>query len=77
MIYSYDKIIEISLKLDKSKVKLDESSLTILNALKTQLNIPITVVLKKTVINKQDDISQIFKILNKMTDKNYDKLKVK
>jgi hypothetical protein len=76
MIYPYDKIIEISLKLDKSKVKLDESSLNTLNALKTQLNIPITVVLKKTVINKQDDISQIFKILNKMTDKNYDKLKV-
>ena len=72
MIYPYDKIIEISLKLDKSKVKLDESSLNTLNALKTQLNIPITVVLKKTVINKQDDISQIFKILNKMTDKNYD-----
>lgn len=76
MIYSYDKIMEIALKLDKSIVKLDESSLNILNALKTQLNIPITVILKKTVINKQNDISQIFKLLNKMTDKNYDKLKV-
>jgi hypothetical protein len=76
MIYSYDKIMEISLKLDKNTIKLDESSLNMLNMLKTQLNIPITVVLKKTVINKKDDISQIFKILNKMTDKNYEKLKV-
>jgi hypothetical protein len=74
MIYTYDKIIEISLKIDKSKQQLDEATLTIINNLKKQLNIPVTEILKKTVINKKDDISQIFKILNKLTDKNYDKL---
>ena len=74
MIYTYDKIIEISLKMDKSKQQLDDATLTIINNLKKQLNIPVTEILKKTVINKKDDISQIFKILNKLTDKNYDKL---
>ena len=74
MLYTYDKIIEISLKMDKSKQQLDEATLTIINNLKKQLNIPVTEILKKTVINKKDDISQIFKILNKLSDKNYDKL---
>jgi len=75
MIYSYDKIIDISIKLDKSKIKLDEKTLQIINNLKKQLNIPVIEILKKTTINKQDDISQIFKILNKLSDKNYEKLK--
>jgi len=75
MIYSYDKIIDISIKLDKSKIKLDDKTLQIINNLKKQLNIPVIEILKKTTINKQDDISQIFKILNKLSDKNYEKLK--
>ena len=75
MIYTYDKIIDISIKLDKSKHKLDEITLQTINSLKKQLNIPVTEILKKTTINKQDDISQIFKILNKLTDKTYEKLK--
>jgi hypothetical protein len=75
MIYSYDKIIDISIKLDKSKIKLDDKTLQIINNLKKQLNIPVVEILKKTTINKQDDISQIFKILNKLSDKNYEKLK--
>lgn len=75
MIYTYDKIIDISIKLDKSKIKLDDNTLQIINNLKKQLNIPVTEILKKTTINKQDDIGQIFKILNKLTDKNYEKLK--
>jgi hypothetical protein len=75
MIYTYDKIIDISLKINKTNCKLNDNTLQIINNLKKQLNIPITEILKKTTINKQDDISQIFKILNKLTDKNYDKLK--
>ena len=75
MSYSYDKIIDISMKLDKSKHKLDEITLQIINSLKKQLNIPVVEILKKTTINKQDDIGQIFKILNKLTDKTYEKLK--
>jgi len=75
MIYTYDKIIEISLKLDKTKIKLDEEVLNNINNLKKQLSIPIIEILKKTTINKQDNISQIFKILNKITEQNYEKLK--
>jgi hypothetical protein len=75
MIYTYDKIIEISLKVDKTKIKLDEEVLNTINNLKKQLNIPIVEILKKTTINKQDNISQIFKILNKITEQNYEKLK--
>jgi len=75
MIYSYEKIIDISMKIDKSKTKLNDDTLSIINNLKKQLNIPVIEILKKTTINKKDDISQIFKILNKLTDKNYDKLK--
>jgi len=75
MIYTYDKIIEISLKLDKTKNKLDEEVLNTINNLKKQLHIPIVEILKKTTINKQDNISQIFKILNKITEQNYEKLK--
>jgi hypothetical protein len=76
MIYTYDTFIDISIKMDKKVIKLDEASLTILNSIKKQLNIHVQEVLKVTIINKKENISQIFKILNKMTDKNYDKLKV-
>lgn len=75
MIYTYEKIIDISMKLDKTKNKLSDETITIINNLKKQLNIPVIEILKKTTINKKDDISQIFKILNKLTDKNYEKLK--
>jgi len=75
MIYTYEKIIDISMKLDRTKVKLNDETMTIVNNLKKQLNIPVIEILKKTTINKKDDISQIFKILNKLSDKNYEKLK--
>lgn len=75
MIYSYEKIIDISLKMDKTTIKLSDETLIIINSLKKQLNIPVIEILKKTTINKKDDISQIFKILNKLSDKNYEKLK--
>ena len=75
MIYTYEKIIDISIKLDRTTNKLNDDTTSIINNLKKQLNIPVIEILKKTTINKKDDISQIFKILNKLSDKNYDKLK--
>ena len=50
MIYTYDKIIDISIKLDKSKHKLDEITLQTINSLKKQLNIPVTEILKKITL---------------------------
>jgi hypothetical protein len=76
MIYTYDKILEISNKLDKSKNKLDDNILQNINNLKKQLNIQVVEIIKKTTIHKQeDDVAKIFKILNKITDKTYEKLK--
>ena len=72
---SYEKFLEISINMDRKKHVLDEVALTQINSIKRSLNIPIKEILKKTVVNKKEDISQIFKLLNKITDKNYDKLK--
>ena len=62
--------------MDRKKHILDENALLQINTIKRSLNIPIKEILKKTVVNKKEDISQIFKLLNKITDKNYEKLKV-
>jgi hypothetical protein len=72
----YEKFLEISINMDRKKHTLDEQALLQLNTIKRSLNIPIKENLKKTIVNKKEDISQIFKLLNKITDKNYDKLKV-
>ena len=76
MVLSYDKFLEISINIDRKNRSLDEDAAALLNQIKKQLNISIKEVLKKTVVNKQDGISQIFKLLNKLTEANYDKLKV-
>ena len=76
MVITYENFLEISIHIDRKTILLDEGALTILNSLKKQLNISVKEVLKKTIVNKKEDIGQIFKILNKLTDKNYDKLKV-
>ena len=72
---SYERFLEISIHMDRKKHVLDEQALAQINTIKRTLNIPIKENLKKTVVNKKEDISQIFKLLNKITDKNYDKLK--
>ena len=72
---SYERFLEISIHMDRKKHVLEEQAMTQLNTIKKTLNIPIKETLKKTVVNKKEDISQIFKLLNKITDKNYDKLK--
>jgi len=74
--YSYEKFVDISMKMDKT-CRLDDSVYATLNLLRKQLNIPVTEVLKKTVIQKKEtDIAQICKLLNKITEKTYDRLKV-
>lgn len=70
-------MLDISLKINRKELFLEESVYLKLNAIKKQLNIHITEVLKKTVVNKQENAyGQVFKLLNKITEKNYDKLKV-
>lgn len=72
MYYSYEEIKTISEKIDKElsneiKEKIDN--------IKKLLNIENK--LKKTIIQKQQDYyGSICKLLNKLTDKNYDKLKI-
>ena len=75
MVLSYDNFLEISIHIDRKITVLDEGAINILNCLKKQLNISVKEVLKKTIVNKKEDIGQIFKLLNKLSDKNYDKLK--
>ena len=73
--YSYETIIDLSFKMKKST--LSEETITKLNNIRKMLNIPVIEVIKKTVIQKkQTEIAQIIKLLNKMSEQNYDKLKV-
>jgi hypothetical protein len=72
---SYERFLEISIHMDRKNHALEQQALLQLNTIKKSLNIPIKENLKKTIVNKKEDISQIFKLLNKITDKNYDKLK--
>jgi len=74
---TYEQMLDISLKINRKELFLEESVYLKLNSIKKQLNIHINEVLKKTVVNKQENAyGQVFKLLNKITEKNYDKLKV-
>jgi hypothetical protein len=76
MPYTYDNVVNISLKMNKENHKLDDNVVSKLNAIRKTLGIPVYEVIKKTVIQKkQADIGQITKLLNKITDKTYSKLK--
>ena len=73
---TYENMLDISLKINRKELLLEESVYQKLNSIKKQLNIQVTEVLKKTVIKKQENAyGQVFKLLNKITEKNYDKLK--
>ena len=73
---TYDQMLDISLKINRKELFLDETVYQTLNAIKKQLNIQVNEVLKKTIIKKQENAyGQVFKLLNKITEKNYDKLK--
>lgn len=73
----YEQMLDISLKINRKELFLEDAIYQKLNAIKKKLNVPIIEVLKKTVVHKQENaIGQVFKLLNKITDKNYDKLKI-
>jgi hypothetical protein len=56
--------------------KLDDSVIDNLNTVRRILQIPIIEKIKTTVISKKESsVSEILKILNKISEKNYDKLK--
>jgi hypothetical protein len=75
MVYTYDAVVTISLKMDKDN-KLEDNVILKLNSLRRLLGLPVFEVIKKTIIVKKEaDIGQITKVLNKITDKTYSKLK--
>jgi hypothetical protein len=75
-VYTYDAVVGISLKMNKETHRLDDNIILKLNSSRKTLGIPVYEVIKKTVIKKKEaDIGQITKLLNKITDKTYNKLK--
>jgi hypothetical protein len=60
----------------KDNYKLDDSVIDNLNHVRKILQIPVIEKIKKTIIvKKESNISEILKILNKISEKNYEKLK--
>jgi hypothetical protein len=74
--YSYETFIHVSLMMKRDGHKLDDSIVENLNHVRRILQIPVIETIKKTVIvKKESTISEILKILNKISEKNYEKLK--
>jgi hypothetical protein len=74
--YTYDTIMGLSIHMKPEQYTLDPSTVQILNKLKVLLQIPIIEPLKATVIvKKQSEISKVINLLNKVTEKTYEKLK--
>ena len=74
--YSYETFIQLSFNMKKDVHKLDDSVIDNLNTVRRILQIPIIEKIKTTVIvKKESSVSEILKILNKISEKNYDKLK--
>jgi hypothetical protein len=74
--YSYETFIHLSIHMKRDIHKLDESVIDNLNKVRKILQIPIIEKIKTTVIaKKESSVSEILKILNKISEKNYDKLK--
>jgi len=74
--YSYETFIQVSLMMKRDGHKLDDSIVDNLNNVRRILQIPVIENIKKTVIvKKESTISEILKILNKISEKNYEKLK--
>ena len=73
ILYSYDDILDISIRLDRSTNKLHEDVRKKLDVLKSNLNIKsesVRLKPKHIIINKPDiDISEAYKILNKLSEK--------
>jgi hypothetical protein len=74
--YSYETFIQVSLTMKKDIHKLDDSVIDNLNHVRRILQIPVIEKIKKTIIvKKESNVSEILKILNKISEKNYEKLK--
>ena len=74
--HSYETFIQLSLTMKKENHTLPDSVIDQLNHIRKILQIPIQEKIKTTVIvKKESSVSEILKILNKITDKNYDKLR--
>ena len=74
--YSYDTIMGLSIHMKPDQYVLDPCTVQILNKLKVMLQIPVIEPLKATVIvKKQSEISKVIILLNKVTEKTYEKLK--
>lgn len=74
--HSYETFIQLSLTMKKENHPLPDSVIDQLNEIRKILQIPIVEKIKKTVIvKKESTVSEILKILNKITEKNYDKLR--
>ncbi len=77
MVYTYEMILGVSMKMNKDTHILEEDVLNKLNKIKKSLGIPINEIIKKTtIVKKEGDISKAIKLLNKISQSNYDKLKV-
>jgi len=74
--HSYETFIQVSLTMKKENHALPDSVIDQLNEIRKILQIPVIEKIKKTVIvKKESTVSEILKILNKITEKNYDKLR--
>ena len=74
--YTYETIVGLSLQMTSDKYALDPATVQILNKVKVLLQIPVIEPLKPTVIvKKQSEISKVINLLNKVTEKTYEKLK--
>jgi hypothetical protein len=70
-------ILGVSMKLNKDTNLLNEETLNKLNKIKKSVGIPINEIIKKTtIVKKEADISKAIKLLNKLSQANYDKLKI-
>lgn len=80
-IFPYEYFIKKSIELDRKEWKLPDYSQKQFNDVKRKLNIKKEIskenLIKPTVLGKQEDvIATLFKIINKITERTYDKLSV-
>ncbi len=74
--HSYETFIQVSIRMKQESHVLEDSVVDQLNHIRKILQLPMVEKIKKTIIvKKESTISEILKILNKITDKNYDKLR--
>jgi hypothetical protein len=74
MMYTYDDFMMISMRLNRNVYKVEDEVMRRMNVVRKTVGLPIHEVIKKTVIQKTD-AAQVIKVLNKMSEKNYEKLK--